>query len=92
MKAFEILEKDGKVPSKEQVVEIMKKVEDLKLEALSDLSNPFKVAREKFDTVLDLEVYSTKIEDFIEVDNGISYSVYTGACRFYNLLKTDEEM
>ena len=40
----------------------------MKVETLSELSNPFKVAREKVETVLDLEVAKNKITDYVEID------------------------
>ena len=55
-------------PSKELVIETLKKIEKMKAETLSELSNPFKAAREKYETVIDLECAKYKITDFIEVD------------------------
>ena len=55
-------------PSREMVVATLKKIEKMKAETLSELSNPFKAAREKYETVIDLECAKYKITDFIEVD------------------------
>ena len=44
-----------KKPSEELVIETLKAMEVKKAETLSELSNPFKVSREKYETVIDLE-------------------------------------
>ena len=54
--------------SKEKTVEILKKVEDIKLDVLSDLSDPWKATRERLDTIIDLEVQKQKMIDYVEVD------------------------
>ena len=54
--------------SKEKTIEILQKVEEMKLETLSDLSDPWKVTREKLDTIIDLEVQKCRLIDYVEVD------------------------
>lgn len=58
----------SKKPSKELTVDTLKAIEKKKADTLSELSNPFKASREKFETVLDLESARYKLIDFIEVD------------------------
>lgn len=61
----------------------------MKAETLSELSNPFKVVRDKIDTVLDLESEKNKITDYIEVDQAFSNEmVFEAACHHYELMKT----
>ena len=57
-----------KKPTREQAIAMIKEIEKKKADTLSELSNPFKVAREKIETVLDLEAAKNKITDYIEVD------------------------
>ena len=45
---------DPAVLTREKTLEIMKYVEDHKLDVLSELSNPFKAVREKEEVVIDL--------------------------------------
>ena len=54
--------------SREKTIEILKKIEDIKADVLSDLSDPWKATREKLDTIIDLEVQKFKIVDYVEVD------------------------
>lgn len=71
-------------PSREKTIEMLQNIEKMKAETLSELSNPFKVAREKIDTVLDLETAKNKITDYIEVDQAIaSESLFEAACHHY---------
>ena len=49
-------------------MDTLKAIEKKKADTLSELSNPFKASREKFETVLDLESARYKLIDFIEVD------------------------
>ena len=44
------------VLTREKTIEVMKFVEDQKLDVLSDLSNPFKAVREKEEVVIDLQL------------------------------------
>ena len=54
--------------SKDKAIEMLKKIEEIKLDTLSDLSDPWKATREKLDTIIDLEVQKYKIIDYVEVD------------------------
>ena len=79
----------SKKPSKETTMEILKDIEQKKADTLSDLSNPFKASREKFETVLDLECAKHKITDFIEVDKSIeSEKLFWACCHEYGLMKS----
>lgn len=78
-----------KKPAKEKVLETLKAIEVKKAETLSELSNPFKAAREKFETVLDLEEAKSKLTDYIEVDQGFSSELlFDAACEHYQLMKS----
>ena len=59
---------EGQRPSKELTIETLKAIETRKAETLSELSNPFRVVREKFETVIDLEVAKAKLTNLIEDD------------------------
>ena len=50
-----------KKPSEEKTRETLQAIERKKADTLSELSNPFKASREKFETVLDLECAKHKI-------------------------------
>ena len=82
-----------KKPTREQAIAMIKEIEKKKADTLSELSNPFKVAREKIETILDLEAAKNKITDYIEVDQGIgSESLFWAACHHYELMKTQQEL
>ena len=57
--------------TREKTIEILKKIEEIKLDTLSDLSDPWKATREKLDTIIDLEVQKYKIIDYVEVEQKI---------------------
>ena len=79
-------------PSKDLAVETLKAIEAKKVETLSELSNPFRVARDKFETVIDLEVAKAKLTNLIEVDKGIaSEEMFWAACEHYDMVKSAEE-
>ena len=68
-------------------------VEESKKETLSELSNPFKAAREKFETVVDLEDAKKRLTHFIELDRGYaSERLFWAACDHYGLMKSQEEL
>jgi len=70
-------------------VETLQGIEEKKKETLSELSNPFKAAREKYETVIDLEVAKSKLRHFIEIDKCIaSERLFWAACHEYGLMKT----
>ena len=73
--------------SQEKTIEILKKIEDIKVDVLSDLSDPWKATREKIDTIIDLEVQKYKIIDYVEVDMQTNNEVFKAACTHYDLLK-----
>ena len=74
-------------------METLEAIEEQKKQTLSELSNPFKVAREKYEIVIDLEVAKTKIRHFIEVDKSFeSERLFWAACHEYGLMKTQEEL
>ena len=80
---------ETKKPSLEKTVETLKKIEKMKAETLSELSNPFKASREKFEIVLDLEIAKNKITDYIEVDQEIeSENLFNAVCHHYDLMKS----
>lgn len=82
-----------KKPSEELVIETLKAMEVKKAETLSELSNPFKVSREKYETVIDLECAKWRLTHFVEVDQGISSErLFWAACHHYNLMKSQEEL
>ena len=57
------------------------------------MSNPFKAAREKYETVVDLEVAKWKLTHFIEIDKGFaSERLFWAACHHYELMKTQDEL
>ena len=65
----------------------------MKVDILSELSNPFKAAREKFETVMDLEVAKNKITDYIEVDQAVeSEQLFWAVCHHLDLMKSQEEL
>ena len=53
---------------RDRTIEILKKIEDIKTDTLSDLSDPWKATRKKLDTIIDLEAQKYKIIDLVEVD------------------------
>ena len=57
--------------SREKTVEILKKIEEIKEDTLSDLSDPWKSTRKKLDTIIDLEAQKYKIIDLVEVDYNV---------------------
>ena len=57
--------------SREKTVEILKKIEEIKEDTLSDLSDPWKATRKKLDTIIDLEAQKYKIIDLVEVDYNV---------------------
>lgn len=64
-------------------------VEDKKKDTLSELSNPFKAAREKYETVIDLEEAKWRITHFIEIEKKFpSERLFWAACHHYELMKT----
>ena len=40
---------------RDKTIEILKKIEEIKEDTLSDLSDPWKATRKKLDTIIDLE-------------------------------------
>ena len=66
---------------------MLKKIEEIKVDVLSDLSDPWKATREKIDTIIDLEVQKYKIIDYIEVEMKTDDEVFKAACVHYDLLK-----
>ena len=52
-------------------MEILKKIEEIKEDTLSDLSDPWKATRKKLDTIIDLEAQKYKIIDLVEVDYNV---------------------
>lgn len=83
----------SKKPSQEKTRETLLAVERKKAETLSELSNPFKAAREKIETVLDLECAKHKLTDFIEVDQQIeSEQLFWACCHEYGMMKSQEEL
>ena len=84
---------DEKKPSLEKTIETLKKIEYMKADTLSQLSNPFKAARDKFEIVLDLEVAKNKISDYIEVDQKIeSEQLFNAVCHHQGLMKSQSEL
>ena len=54
--------------SQEKTIEMLKKIEEIKVDVLSDLSDPWKATREKLDTIIDLEIQKYKLIDYVEVE------------------------
>ena len=77
--------------SQEKTIEILKKIEEIKADVLSDLSDPWKATRERIDTIIDLEVQKYKIIDYVEVDMETDDEVFKAACIHYDLLKKPTE-
>ena len=69
--------------------ETLKLVEEKKKETLSELSNPFKVAREKFETVVDLEVAKWRLTHFIVIERNFACErLFWAACHEYGMMKS----
>ena len=83
----------AKKPSKDLTTEILREIEKKKADTLSELSNPFKASRDKYETVLDLECARYKLTDYVELDRKIeSEELFWACCHEYGLMKSQEEL
>ncbi len=76
--------------TREKTLEVIKFVEDQKIDVLSELSNPFKAVREKEEVVIDLQLEECKIEDTLFFKFNIEDpTIYKKALEHYEFTKSE---